>query len=233
MEGSLAMENFPLQAFGTIFTLSTETGFAYTKDEGFAVHIARLESEDAGGKFSFSPHVLLSGTVTKYGAVFDSVSYTDSFSALTGSSQCTVNTNDRGFDSAHIDMTMTNPLSKESVTASAEINNPDGAPFSVEMLKKNLYFNAEVLFGNIDLNRFVTEQSENNRLTASMSATGTVENPYVTLSVDDADVMLAGVLLSANGSATLEDQNLSVNSMHLSYGRLLVDNVRAGFSFSS
>ncbi|MGI5097837.1 translocation/assembly module TamB domain-containing protein [Treponema socranskii] len=233
MEGSLAMENFPLQAFGTIFTLSTEAGFAYTKDEGFAVHIARLESEDAGGKFSFSPHVLLSGTVTKYGAVFDSVSYTDSFSALTGSSQCTVNMSDSGFESAHIDMTMTNPLSKEAVTASAEINNPDRAPLSVEMLKKNLYFNADVLFGNIDLNRFVTEQSENNRLTASMSATGTVENPYVTLSVDDADVMLAGVLLSANGSATLEDRNLSVNSMHLSYGRLLVDNVRAGFSFSS
>jgi len=233
MEGSLSMEDFPLAAFGTTFTLSTETGFAYTKDEGFAVHIARFEAEDAGEKFSFSPHVLLSGTVTKYGAIFDSVSYTDSFSALTGSSQCSVNMSDRGFDSAYFDMTMTNPLSKESVTASAEINNPDGVPFSAEMLKKNLYFNAEVLCDNIDLNRFAVEQSENNRLTASVTATGTFENPYVTLSVDDADVMFAGVLLSVKGSAALEDRNLSVNSMHLSYGRLLVDNVRADFSFAS
>lgn len=233
MEGSLAMENFPLQVAGTIFTFSTEAGFAYTKDEGFAVHIARLESEDAGGKFSFSPHVLLSGTISKYGAVFDSISYTDSFSALTGSSRCTVNIRDSGFNSAHFDMTMTNPLSKESVTASAEINNPDRVPFSVEMLKKNLYFNAEILCNSIDLNRFAVEQSENNRLTASVTATGTFENPYVTLSVDDADVMFAGILLSAKGSATLEERNLSVNSMYLSYGRLLVDNVSADFSFSS
>ena len=233
MEGSLVMENFPLQAAGTIFTLSTEAGFAYTKDEGFAVHIARLESEDAGGKFSFSPHLLLSGTMSKYGAVFDSISYTDSFSALTGSSRCTVNMRNFEFDSAHFDITMTNQLSKESITASAEISNPDGAPFSIEMLKKNLYFNAEILCHNIDLNRFTVEQSENNRMTASVTATGTLENPYMTLSVDDADVMFAGILLSAKGSATLEERNLSVNSMHLSYGRLLVDNVHGDFSFSS
>lgn len=233
MEGSFTMKNFPLHAAGTIWTLSAETGFAYTEDEGFAVHIARFESEDAGGKFPFSPRVFLSGTVSKYGAIFDSVSYTDSFSALTGSSQCTVNLREGRLDSAHFDMTMTNPISKESITASAEISNPDEAPFSVEMLKKNLYFNARVLCANIDLNRFAAEQSENNRMAASVSATGTFENPYVIVSVDDADVMFAGIPLSATGSLILEERNLSVNEMHISYGRFLVDNVKADFSLES
>ena len=233
MEGSFTMKNFPLHAAGTIWTLSADTGFAYTRDEGFAVHIARFESEDAGGKFPFSPHLFLSGTVSKYGAIFDSVSYTDSFSSLTGSSQCTVNLRERRLDSAHFDMTMTNPISKESVTASAEISNPDEAPFSFAMLKKNLYFNARLLFGNIDLNRFAAEQSENNRMSASMSASGTIENPYVIFSVDDADVMFAGSALSATGTLVLEERNLSANALRISYGGFLIDNVKTDFSLSS
>lgn len=229
-DGSLALASFPVPVSGALFTVSTETGFAYTVQDGFAMQIARFEAEDAGGKFSFHPKLTASGKISKYGAFFDMISYSDIYSSLNGSSNIFVNMNEGKFDSANLDFSVKNPLSDESIKASAEVTNPDGLALTGDSLKNSIYFNAQLSFKDFSLNRFSSEQSDNNSLTASVTASGTFEKPYVALTVDSADMMLAGVMVSASGSAALEEKEISVNSMNIRYGAVSLDSVTADFS---
>ncbi|MBQ9495737.1 MAG: translocation/assembly module TamB domain-containing protein [Treponema sp.] len=233
VEGSLVMERLPVSVGNAILVFSSETGFAYTPDEGGAVHIMRFEAEDASGALNFSPRLILSGTVTQYGAIFDTISYSDMFSALGGNAQCIVNVNDNIFDSAHFEFALENQLSDEFITIVADVTNPDSMPLSIDMLKRNMYFDAQFGINNFNLNRFISEQSENNVLTASVTATGTYENPYVSLSIDEADMMIAGGQLALAGSTTLEGRDFRIDIMNVDYGSLDVNDISATFSLET
>ncbi|MBP3709410.1 MAG: translocation/assembly module TamB domain-containing protein [Treponema sp.] len=233
LEGMLTMNNFPVNIAGTIFTLSTETGIAYAKEDGIAVHIARFEADGVGGSMNFSPHVVLSGTVTKYGAVFDSISYSDMFSSLAGSADVIVNLNERIFNSARFTVLLQNQLSEEFIKFSADITNPDGLAFSSSMVKNSMYFDAQLELNSLDLNRFASEQSINNALNAFITATGTFENPYVVLSIDSANMMFAGTRFSLGGNATIEERNIRIDEMNITYGSLYVDSITADMSLAT
>lgn len=232
-EGSLVLDNFPVSAAGTIFTLSTETGFAYTSSDGFAVNIARFEADDAGSKLHFSPKLQFSGKITRYGAFFDSVSYSDIYSALNGSAQLIVNMNDGLFNSARLELLLKNPLSSEQLSASADVTNPDSLPLSNDTLQSNLYFNAQLSCRDFGLNRFISEQSDNNSLTASLSATGTLDKPYIALDVDSAGVMIGGIQLSAGGNASIVERSLAIDTMHVKYGSAEINNIKADVSLET
>jgi hypothetical protein len=232
-EGSLVLNNFPVTAAGTIFTMSTETGFAYTPNDGFAMNIARFEAEEAGSKFYFAPKLQFSGKVTRYGAFFDSVSYSDIYSALNGSAQLILNMNEGLFNSVHFDFLLKNPLSTEQVSATADVTNPDSLPFSGDMLRNNLYFNAQLSCRDFGLNRFIPEQSDNNSLTASVTATGTFDKPYIALNIDSAGIMFAGIQLSAAGNASLVEHSFTIDTMHLKYGSSMINNIKAEVSLDT
>ena len=232
-EGSLVLDNFPVSAAGTIFTLSTETGFAYTAADGFAVSVARFEADEAGSKFRFSPKLKLSGKITRYGAFFDSVSYSDIYSALNGNAQLIMNMNDGLFNSAHFELLLKNPLSSEQLSAAADVTNPDALRLSQETIQSSLYFNAQLSCRDFGLNRFISEQSDNNSLTASLTATGTLDKPYIALNVDSAGIMLAGIQLSAGGNASVVERSLAIDTMHVKYGSAEINNIKADVSLET
>jgi Family of unknown function (DUF490). len=233
-EGSLVMDNFPVSVSGAIFTMSTETGFAYTSADGFAMNIARFEAADTGSKLHFSPKLQLSGKITRYGAFFDSVSYSDIYSALNGNAQLLVNMNEGLFNSAHFTFQLKTPLSGEQVAASADVTNPDALQLlSGDGIRSNLYFNAQVSCREFGLNRFVTEQSDNNQLTASLTATGTLDKPYVSLNIESAGLMFGGGLITAGGSASFVERELAVDDMHIKYGSAEINGIKAALSLET
>jgi hypothetical protein len=232
-EGSLIMDNFPVNFADSIFTLSTETGFAYTAGDGLAVNISRFEAENAGAKFNFAPKLLLSGKITKYGAFFDSISYSDIYSTLNGNAQLLLNMNKNLFDSAHLDFSLKNPLSSEKVAISADVTNPDDTILNGDTIRNNLYFNAQIACTDFGLNRFVSEQSDNNALTASVTATGTINNPYIALNIDSASIMIGGSQCLAGGNASLVEKKLVVDSMHVKYGTARITNIKADISLET
>jgi hypothetical protein len=232
-EGSLIMDNFPVNFADSIFTLSTETGFAYTAGDGLAVNISRFEAENAGAKFNFAPKLLLSGKITKYGAFFDSVSYSDIYSTLNGNAQLLLNMNKNLFDSAHLDFSLKNPLASEKIAITADITNPDDTVLNGDTIRNNLYFNAQIACTDFGLNRFVSEQSDNNALTASVTATGTINNPYIALNIDSASMMIGGSQCLAGGNASIVEKKLVVDSMYVKYGTTRINNVKADISLET
>lgn len=244
-EGSLSMSSFPLRAGKSILSLSTETGFAWTKDDGIAIKIGRFEiASEGGGRFGenirpasggrqtadIAPRFMLSGEITKYGAFFDKMSYSDSFSALDGSASAFLNMNAGVFDSAKLDFNLSSAVSGESIVFDSELTNPSGYPFTLSRMKEDFFFNISMQLKSFALSRFVSERSDNNTLTASLDATGTLSNPYISLDVPRVSVMFAGVPIVASGKTFVIDKALTVTGTKLRYGEVNITDVRADFS---
>jgi hypothetical protein len=231
--GSLAAENFPVSIADSILTFSIDSNFSYNNQDGIIASVSRLETEDTGGKFHFHPKLTMSGSITKYGAFFDSVSYTDIYSVLNGNTRVMLNNNEGIFSSAHIDANFKNPLSDESVSLTADITNPENVILTKETIKNSIYLNAQLSLNDFGLNRFSPEQSDNNSLTAAAVVTGTFEKPYVSVNLDSLNLMISGMAVSAQGSASLEDRTLSIPSLNVRYGNFHINNLTADISLDS
>lgn len=234
VEGNLVMSSFPVRAGKGMLSVSTQTGFAWNKEDGIAINVTRFEtvstSKETGG---IAPRFALSGEITKYGAFFDKLSYTDAFSALDGSATAFLNMNSGIFDSAKAQFNLSSPLSGESVAFDLDITNPDALPVTVENAKERFYFNLSAALKSFALSRFVKEKSENNALTATLDATGTFTNPYINVNISRASLMFASVPIVASGNASVIDKVITVADTKLSYGQINITDVGADFSLDT
>ncbi len=233
LDGTFKADNFPLSLANAIFTLSADSSFSYSKENGINLKINRFEGAEASGKYFFEPSFKLAGSVTKYGAFLDQIAYSDRFSALEGSSELLLNMNGSVFDSVSLNFNLKNPLSPEAVAITFEMTNPGQNAFSGDNLKKNFYFNTQIILSAFGLNRFTAEHSENNQATGTVIASGTLENPYVGVNLDSVSIMTAGKTVGLKGSAYVEEKNLTVDNLTLNYNNLTVGNVSALFDLNT
>lgn len=232
-DGAFSLESFPLKFSDSIFTFSLDTAFSYSERDGFALSIARFESEDVGNKFPFHPHLIFSGSASKYGAFLDHISYSDKFSALSGDLNLVWNLNENIFSSANLDFNMKNQLSAEAVTITAELSNPNFEEISGANFKNALYLNSQVVINNLGLSRFLTETSDNNQISGTFIASGTLDNPYVAADLDSVKLMLAGNLLTVSGSGFMEEKELSLNDINVSYSGFELSGIKASFDLGT
>lgn len=233
VEGNLTMSSFPIRAGEALISISAESNFTWNRADGIAANIARFETVGEGIMNSSDgppPRFALSGQVTKYGAFFDSVSYTDSFSALNGSAAMFLNMNNGIFDSAKVDFNLSSPVSGESISLTSEVTNPDALPLTMENAMESFYFNAAAKLNSFALSRFVKEKSDNNTLSAAIDATGTFTNPYLNVNVSRASVMFASVPIVASGNASLIDKVLTITDTTVRYGEVSITDVSADLS---
>lgn len=228
--GHAYLNDLPFSYDGTSIVFSTAADFNYDKENGPSVAIKQLEIEEASAKYSVSPKLMLSGNVTKYGAQIDSIAYTDFYSALEGTADVMVNINEGIFDSVGLIMNVKNPFSEEAISMDATVSNPDHVKFTAESVKESLYINSQIQIKNFGLNRFATQKNDNNLLTASLFASGTVNHPYVALNVDDFTYLMAGNFFKTWGSITLEDRFLSINNLGIDFQGLKTEDITAAFS---
>lgn len=231
--GSFVFENLPVGAAGTIFTSSLESSFSYSVQDGISVKLSRLEVSEAGGKFKFNPVLSLKGAVSNYGIFMDAISYSDKFSAIEGKSELLWNINDSVFNSVSFNLDMKNPLSTEGIKASVDLSNPNGEKLSGDNIKKSFYLNSQIILNNFGLNRFSSEQSDNNSVTATLIASGVPENPYIGLNVDNFSIMSAGKNVLLSGSAFVEEKNLTVEKTKLVYNNLNLSDISALFDMTT
>lgn len=220
-EGGLTFDNLPLSVAGGIFTCSLDAAFSYSESDGINVQLVKLEGAEESGKLSFNPRLFMAGEATKYGANISTITYSDLFSSLDGSSQVTWNINDSGFDSAHVVFDLKNPLSSEEIEIDADITSQQD---------EGLYVNGQVSFNVFGLNRFTAERSENNSLTAKLIATGPITNPYVGIDIENLTLMTAGNTISASGLAYMEEQMVTVDSFSARYNDLSLSETKAKIS---
>lgn len=230
--GSFSCINLPLSFKKSPFILSTNTNFSYTKQDGPSIQIAHFEVEGADSNTSVNPRFVLSGHATKYGAQLDSVSYTDLYSALQGTADVMLNVNGNVFDSVGVISNLKNPLTEETVNLECSVTNPEHKEFTLENFIKSYYINLQVVMKDLGLNRFAIQRNENNFITGSLNAFGTVEHPYIALNVEDMSYLISTIFLKGNGNIIVEDKDLSINELNILYGDFNIKNINAKASLT-
>lgn len=227
ISGLLNFNNLPIDLLKNTTVFSTNTEFFYDSLNGPEIRLHQFEAEIPDVNYSTSPKITLSGNITKYGAQFDSIAYSDLYSSLQGDADVTININNSIFDSLGARINVKNPFSQENIFFDGVISNPEQIKLTKENILKNLYLNLQLELNSFGLNRFGFLQNENNKLSASFYASGILENPYISLNVSDSSILIANSFLKVSGNAILEDEILSVNDFSINYDVLNISDIQA------
>ena len=232
IEGFASFQNLPFIAAGATYLVSMDSMFDYSVQNGPQVSLQHFQLEQDNPDVSVNPRLELAGSGTRYGAQISSISYTDLYSSLSGSSDITVNLNDNILSSAGIQMNLHDPVTEESLVIDASVSNPENLVLDSKNIIKSLYVNAMIEASNFSLNRFMNLKHDNNELSASLYVSGTLEHPYATASLQKLTFLLNDEVVSGSGSVILEERDLSVNDFSLKGSSWGVKNVSGNISLS-
>lgn len=234
LSGNAVFENLPFSFKNLSILFSLDTDFRYSVENGPDVKISRISVEQANSKFSVSPKLIASGNITKYGAQMNSITYTDYYSSLDGYADVRVDLNlaDKLLEYVGLNLDLRNSISAESIHIDGELSNPDNVPLSGEAFVKSLYLSSEINFNNFNLNRFTSLNNEDNVLSASLSASGTLEHPYVALNIEKANILLSTNFLTLKGSAFLEDEQFTINDIDVDFSGMKFYDISGDFSLN-
>ena len=229
--GHLLMKSLPVKILDTSIIISTSSDFTYDSQNGPSVKLSHLEVEEAGS-LSVNPKIVLSGNATRYGAQIDSIAYTDLYSVLEGTADLMLNINENIFDSVGLMLNLKNPLSEESLIVDGSISNPDHLPLTKENLLQRIYMNLQMQIKNFSLNRFASQKNDNNMISGMIFTSGTIEHPYVSLSVDSVSMLVAAEMLYGRGNIVLEDRDLTIDDLNINFSGMNFGNIQATASLT-
>ena len=233
ISGHVLFDNFPIAFGSSSFIFSSDIGFDFTKENGPSVQIRRFSAEEAGPVFQTNPKLEFAGNATKYGAQINYITYSDLYSYLEGQADVTININQSILDSVGLNLNLTSQISDESISVDANVSNPDRKVLDSSSLSNSLYINAAAFLTNFNLNRFMRVKNDNNKLTGSVSLSGTLDQPYASLSVEKASVLLTDELMNLNGNVILVDKDLIIERFEMDYKDFNVSDFKGSFSIQT
>ncbi|MCQ2575531.1 MAG: translocation/assembly module TamB [Treponema sp.] len=233
MEGYANIGNLPIVFGPYAMIISMDSQFNYTKEMGPEVILNFFEIEETDSVSSLNPKLAFSGSGTKYGAQLNSVSYSDSFSSLQGAADVTINSTENSFDSLGANVRLKNILSDEEIELDVSVSNPENLPLTIENLKENIYMNIFAGINHFSLNRFTSVKNNNNEISATLSLSGTYLHPFATVNITNMNMLMGNDFLSASGSATLEEKDVSVNEFSVYMNGMNINNFSGDFALDS
>lgn len=233
MNGSVSFSSLPVSINGYLLSLSTNVSLSNSKFYGMAVDIISLEVEELSGKIPIKPKVMLTGRVDNQGFVISSLSYTDTTSSLDGSGQILWNINDEILDSVTAEIDLKNELSPEQVSLSANFTNPLHSELSNEHLMNDCYFTVQSDVKSFQISRFISGQMQDDTLSGQIAASGTFNNPYVSVNLSGFSIQFNGAPLVAKGNIVMEDGNVEITSMDMEWSGMKISNTKGGMSLAS
>ncbi len=225
-EGILQFNSLPVKFGNIIFASSLNSSFNITEKDGISFNIHNFEMEEISSIVKIKPKLAFSGVINKYGFIFDTLAYSDSASVLDGTCNILWNLNEGIFDSFLVDLKANSIINSEKLSVYVEFKNPGRLPFSVDNLKNDFYISGEVGINDFPCARLFSDQSVDNLISANLTASGTINNPFISVNLSESSINFAGYPLTASGIASLDDTGLNANSLNVSWSNFnLLDGV--------
>jgi hypothetical protein len=228
--GNFSLGGFPAAWRQYIFSLSADIGFSWSPAAGFEAHVDSLAATEINGAIPVNPRIQLAGALNNYGFRIETIAYSDTVSQLNGQGSVSWAFNGGILETAVFTLSAENPLGPERFTAQAAVSNPERAEFSAAAMRDHFYFSAAASARGFPMARLLPNQTQNDTVTAEFSALGTLADPFVTLTVEEAVMTLVSSRLSAQGNAALEDGNLNVSGVNAQWGAHYLRNAEAALS---
>lgn len=233
LAASISFEGFPI-VFNNNSLLFTTNIFAnYDSLNGPVVNVLNFGAEFSSHQNNLNPKFQCSGNITKYGAQFNNVSYTDTYSLLDGYANVMYNSNGTIFDSVSVLLNLTNPTNEESISLDAKFSNPDLQELSLQNLIDAMYMDIQLQLNKINLNRVAITKHESNQLSGSIYAGGAIKNPYIVLNVENIKMLFASNFMEAKGVAIVEDRIISTEDFEVDFSGLKFNNIMLNASLDT
>lgn len=229
VSGSLEFTSLPVSVGNIILSTSASTSFSWSDGSGPEISIESFDLEESYGTMRLRPHLAFSGSANRYGFAMEKLAYSDISSALDGNMNIAWSLNDGIFDSINVDLNAKSILSSEAISILCELRNPEKKVLNLDSLKNDFYVSAQCSVQSFPVSRFLTDQNTEDTISADLSVSGTLTNPFLSLSLQNASVNLAGYTAAVSALAVLDDNGLSVSDLNASWGLFKLSDVSAFF----
>ncbi|MBE6353548.1 translocation/assembly module TamB domain-containing protein [Treponema sp.] len=230
ISGTVETTSLPVSAGGFIFDFTTEATFSIPDFDDFYVEISKFEAEEFSGILAMHPKVSFIGKADYSGIVLSSLNYSDTFSMFEGSAYGLWNINDGIFDSFNMQISLKNPLTSESIVVDGSFTNPLQEKLTMDNLMTNCFFNAQANVEDFSLRHIFSTQPDDERFSATVTFSGTVENPYVTVNLSSFSMQLAGAPLFMKGSLAYMEEIFTVPEFSASWTDFSVKDFSGSFN---
>lgn len=228
LSGFVQFTSLPVSVGDYVLSLSTMSSFEWGED-GPSAKVSRLDVSEPTGRLAMEPRVSISGELSKYGFVFDALSYTDVGSELDMTGSLSWSLSGDALEFARVDLSGGSPISPERVSVLAELTNPAQLPFAEASVADDYYLSATVSLESFPFSRLLQGQGADSVLDAEVSASGTLSDPFVSAEVRRASLVVSGLPLEAHGRAVLDDAGVSVEDVDVSWAFVDVRGFSAEF----
>lgn len=225
--GHAQLAGFPLSFNTMLFSVSTQTFFSYSNEEGIFVEIESFEIAEIDGNNALQPKLSLMGNVDNKGVIISDIAYVDSMSELGGDGYVLWNTGDNGFEDLRFVFTFMNEFSGERIDLDGKLKNPDPEliPFNGDTVMELFDFEANAKIKSFAMSRFLQSQQADDTLNGSLKATGTLADPEIELTVDSLSLQLAGENLNARGVVDYSSGIINVSDCDVSWQKLFAKKI--------
>lgn len=226
---TLRFNQLPFAVGKFVFSASTSSILRWNQDSGLGLEILSLEFDEPSANLHLNPHLLLSGSMNRYGFDLTSFAYSDDASSLDGNGSVIINMNDDIFDSMRASLSAQNLVSSESISLTVDLSNPGGLPFSADAVRNNFYISAQAFVRAFPSSRLLDFQNPENRISADLMLSGTPGNPFVSMTLHDSSFLLYGYPLLAEGFFSYDDTGAHIENLSLDWAFAKISDVRAFF----
>ena len=218
--GAAKILSFPFAFKDNAFTFSFDSDFTMRSLQDFMVDIKSLQLTQEKGKLNRSPKIALAGKLDSMGFIIDALSYSDINSSNGGKGYILWNVHDGILESATLSIGLANEFTHEVVTVAGDFTNPLHAPLSKDTLLKDCYFSILSDIRGFPLMRFVKNQYADDTFNGSIIASGTIENPYVSVNLENFSAQVGTKPVIINGTAELLEGDLFIPDLDISWGNM-------------
>ena len=230
--GSTRFDSLPVSYENFLFSLGTDIEFDYKNFEDFNVNIINFTLDELNGVLRTHPKFTMSASVDKNGFVASSINISDSLSVLSGTSYALWNVNNGIFDNMNLNLSLKNEISSQSINLNGQITNPLQRQLNGKSIVQDFYFSL-----NADVNEFpmafiFPDQQNDDSLSAIITATGTLENPYISVNLSGLSYSMGGLPLTAQGNFNLVEGIFSIENLDGSWNGFYVSSSSADIDLS-
>ncbi|MDR3312079.1 MAG: translocation/assembly module TamB [Spirochaetaceae bacterium] len=231
--GSVRMGNFPVAWGKYVFSLSADVSTFQNFTGQQLVLFPYIDVSEMTGLLPGGQRLQISGRATEESVNFESISWTDAVSGITGSGNASWAVKNAVLGSAAMQLSLANPRSSERYDVAVSIRNPGALPFSPGAFLSEYFVSMEGDISAFPLRRVLQNQNPSNVVSGTFRAWGTLEKPYIDMQVADASLSVGGGTARMGGTLAFADSMITASGLDISFPRMTVTDFSGAFSVES
>ena len=223
LSGTARFSSLPLSWKDMMFDICLESQFQADGIDDFLLHVEKLQLTELTSKLPRKPMLNLAFSVNEDGAFIEDAAWKDDIAVLEGKGQIFWNINSGILDSASLELSVSDSLSGEKALLEAKLTNPGLKP--LEKIATDFYFDASADISSFRLAHFLEDQNDDDRMSALVNASGTFENPYISLNLKGFSMNMGGLPLNVSGNAAFVDGSLKIPKADAYWNMIKFENI--------